>query len=207
MSAIQAVVFDIGNVLIRWDPQGFYDARIGLAARQALFAAVPLEAANLAIDHGAPFYATIADLAAEHPAYADQIMLWHDEWLTMASPAIEASVQLMQGLQAQGVACWALSNFGEDTFEIAQQAYPFLDDFDGRVISGYLGVAKPDPAIYEALEEAAGLRGPALFFTDDRPENIAAAAARGWCTHLFHTPQGLADALQGHGLRIKGHSA
>lgn len=204
MSPIQAVVFDIGNVLIRWDPQGFYDARIGPAARQALFADVPLEAANLAIDHGAPFYATIADLAAEHPAHADQIMVWHDEWLGMASPAIDASVQLMQRLQAQGMPCWALSNFGEETFDIAQEAYPFLADFDGRVISGHLGVAKPDPEIYEALEEASGLRGPALFFTDDRPENIAAAAARGWHTHLFHTPQGLADALHGLGLCVQG---
>jgi 2-haloacid dehalogenase len=65
-------------------------------------------------------------------------------------------------------------------------------------------VAKPDPEIYEALEEASGLRGPALFFTDDRPENIAAAAARGWHTHLFHTPQGLADALHGLGLCVQG---
>jgi 2-haloacid dehalogenase len=196
----QAVVFDIGRVLIQWNPTGFYDREIGADARARLFAEVPLEAANLEIDRGVPFRATIYDLADAHPGWADAIRLWHDRWLEMASPAIDDSVALLRRLQAAGVPCWALSNFGEETFDIAETAYPFLSDFDGRVISGFVGAIKPEPEIYETLELASGLSGGQLFFTDDRPENIAAAQARGWHTHLFQDTAGLVQALLDHGL-------
>lgn len=196
----EIVVFDIGNVLIRWDPVGFYDARIGAGARARFFAEVPIEAANLEIDRGAPFRATIAALAEDHPDWAEAIHLWHDNWLDMASPAINETAAILRGLQARGVPCWALSNFGEETFEIAEDAYPVLTEFDGRVISGHIGTIKPEPEIYEALETAAEAAGARLFFTDDRPENIAAAAKRGWQVHLFDGPAGLARALAAHGL-------
>lgn len=197
--APQTVVFDIGRVLITWNPAGFYDRQIGAEARARLFHDVPLEAANLNIDRGAPFRDTIHALADEHPDWADAIRLWHDRWLEMASPEIPDSVALLRRLQAKGVPCWALSNFGEETFDIAVGAYPFLSDFDGRVISGHIGAIKPEPEIYETLELATGLSGGQLFFTDDRPENIAAAQARGWHTHLFQGAAGLAGALQDHG--------
>ena len=197
---VQAVVFDIGNVLIRWDPAGFYDARIGAEARARFMAEVPIEAANLDIDRGAPFRATLDALAEDHPAWADAIRLWHDNWLDIASPALEDSVALLHRLRDRGMPCWALSNFGEETFEIAEDAYPFLSDFDGRVISAHIGTVKPEPDIYEALENATGLSGAQLFFTDDRPENIAAATARGWRVHLFDGAPGLAHALAAAGV-------
>ncbi len=200
---VEAVVFDIGRVLIDWDPAGFYDREIGPDARARLFAEVPLEAANLEVDRGAPLRETIYALAAEHPDWADAIRLWHDRWLEMASPAIEGSVALMRALQARGVPCWALSNFGAEPFEIAEEAYPFLAEFDGRVISSHIGALKPEPEIFETLELAAEMSGAQLFFTDDRPENIKAAAQRGWRTHLFNWPDGLARALVDVGLLTK----
>ena len=196
----EAVVFDIGRVLINWDPAGFYDREIGPDTRKRLFAEVPLEAANLEVDRGAPFRETIYALAAEHPDWADAIRLWHDRWLEMASPAIGDTVALMHALQARRVPCWALSNFGAEPFEIAEAAYPFLAEFDGRVISAHVGTIKPEPEIYETLELASGLSGAQLFFTDDRPENVAAAQARGWHTHLFDGADGLARALVSQGL-------
>ncbi|MCM2562781.1 HAD-IA family hydrolase [Lutimaribacter sp. EGI FJ00015] len=196
----EAVVFDIGRVLIHWEPAAFYDREIGRDARKRLFAEVPIESANLSVDRGEPFRETIYGLAAEHPEWADAIRLWHDRWLEMASPAKDDTVALMRALQSRGVRCWALSNFGAEPFEIAEQAYPFLAEFDGRVISAHVGTVKPEPEIYETLELASGLSGASLFFTDDRPENVAAATARGWHGHLFDGAKGLAQALVAHGL-------
>lgn len=195
----EAVVFDIGRVLIHWDPVGFYDREIGAQARARLFDAVPLEAANLEVDRGAPLRDTIYALADAHPDWAEAIRLWHDRWLDMASPAMIDTVALFDRLRAAGVPCWALSNFGAETFEIAEGAYPFLAEFDGRVISAHIGAIKPEPEIYETLELASGLSAGQLFFTDDRPENIAAAQARGWHGHLFEGADGLARVLASHG--------
>ena len=181
----RAVIFDIGNVLIGWQPEAFYDGRIGEARRRAFFAEVPIQAANLEIDRGAPFLATLQALARAHPDWAAQILWWHDDWLAMVHPVIPETVATLHALRARGVPVFALTNFGAETFEIALGAFPFLRDFDHAFVSGQMGVIKPEPAIYAAVEAAAGIAPEGLLFTDDRPENIHAAAARGWQTHLF----------------------
>lgn len=118
----------------------------------------------------------------------------------MASPAIDHSVRLMAALQAKGVPVFSLTNFGIQTYVIAAERYPFLNAFDRDFISGHLGVIKPDQGIYEALEQSSGVAPDRLLFTDDRHDNIAAAAARGWRTHHFAGPQGWADRLVAEGL-------
>jgi 2-haloacid dehalogenase len=177
-----------------------FDAAIGPERRAALFAEVDLSGMNLDVDRGAPFKASVEAMAAKHPGWADEIRLWHDRWLDMASPAIDHSVRLMRALQAKGIPVVSLTNFGIDTYAMASQHYDFLTQFDRDFISGHMGVIKPDPAIYEKLEEALGLSGDALIFTDDGPANIAAAAARGWRTHHFTGAQGWADRLVAEGL-------
>ena len=95
---------------------------------------------------------------------------------------------------------FSLTNFGIQTYAIAEGRYPFLKAFDRDFISGHLGVIKPEPGIYEALEQGSGLSGAALLFTDDRIDNITAAAARGWQTHLFEGAAGWAARLVDAGL-------
>ena len=201
---IAAVVFDIGNVLIRWDPAVHYDRVIGEAARRALFAAVDLHGMNLAVDGGADLHHSVEALATRHPDHARDIRRWRDEWLAFVQGPIDGSVAILHRLRAAGVPVFALTNFGHAPLAMADAAFPFLRDFDRRFVSADLRLLKPDPAIYAAVETATGLPPGALFFTDDRPENIAAAAARGWRTHLFDGPQGLAAALQAAGL-LAGH--
>ena len=207
MTALLAVIFDIGRVLIDWDPPGFFDRAIGRPAREALFAEVDFETANLAIDRGAPFRDTIAALAGRHPGQADAIWLWHDRWIEMASPEIPGSVALLRALRARGVPVFALTNFGVGTFRVAEAHYPFFREFDRRYISGQLRLMKPEPAIYAHVEADCGLPPGALLFTDDRPENIAAAAARGWRTHLFDGPEGWAARLVAEGLLTPAEAA
>lgn len=204
---VEAVVFDIGNVLIRWDPEGFYDRKIGSDRRRQLFAEADLTGMNATIDLGADLRGAVRDLAAQHPDWADEIQMWHDNWLEMASPAIDPSVRLLRALRRKGVPVYALSNFGRETFRLAETNFPFLEEFDGRVLSGELGVAKPDPAIYAALEQMAGVTPDALLFTDDVAVNIAAAEARGWQVHLFDGPRDWAARLVRAGLLSESEAA
>jgi 2-haloacid dehalogenase len=198
--SVQAVIFDIGNVLLEWAPERFYDAEIGEARRRALFAETDLEGMNLEVDRGANFRDTIYAHAEKHPEWAAEIRMWHDRWIEMASPAIDRSVRLMAALQKKGVPVFSLTNFGVDSYDLAARHYPFLRAFDRDFISGHLRVVKPDPRIYEMVEAESGLAGPDLLFADDRTANIAAAAERGWRTHLFETPEGWAARLASEGL-------
>ncbi len=195
---IQAVIFDIGNVLIEWQPERFYDRVIGEARRKAMFAEVDLHGMNDKVDLGAPFTETIYDTAETYPAWRDEIRMWHDNWIELASPAIDLSVSLLRTLRAKGMPVFALTNFGIGSFDYAETQYAFLGEFDRRYISGHMKVIKPDPRIYEMVEEDCGLPPESLLFADDRPDNIAAAEARGWKAHLFEGPQGWGEALVNH---------
>jgi len=193
-------VFDIGNVLIEWRPEAFYDARIGPQARQRMWVETGIEAMNLAIDAGAPFLATVQALAARHPAWGAEILWWHDHWLDMASPAIDGSVAVLRALRAKGIPVFALTNFGTDTYALAESHYAFFAEFDRAHVSARIGAIKPDPAIYAVLEADSGVPPDRLIFADDRPENVAAAMARGWKGHVFSGWQGWAARLVAEGL-------
>lgn len=200
MTRPEAVVFDIGNVLMHWDPEGFYDRRLGEAGRRQLFAETGVEAMNAAIDAGAPFRATVEAHAAAHPVWSEHILCWYHNWIEMAAPRIEGSIALLRALRAKGVPVLALTNFGADTFAYALTQYDFLSEFDRAFVSGHMGVIKPDAEIYRQMEAATGIQPDRLIFTDDRPENIEAAAARGWRVHLFTGWQGWAERLITEGL-------
>lgn len=196
----RAVVFDIGNVLIEWQPERFFDRTIGADQRIAFFTDVPILDMNERVDTGENFFDAVAKMITRYPDWTDELTLWRDRWIDMASPAIDHSVRLFRALRRAGHPVFALSNFGIETLAIAQREYPFLEEFDRRYISGELGVSKPDAAIYERVEAECGVPAGQLLFTDDRHENVAAARARGWQTHLFDGPDGWAARLIADGL-------
>jgi 2-haloacid dehalogenase len=203
---IDAVILDIGNVLIRWDPEGFYDRRIGSDRRARLFDEVPLVEMNEGIDLGAPFLKTVTKTAEAHPGWHDEIMLWHDDWLGMTAPGDPRMVAMMRALRAKGVPVWALSNFGIETLALADVEYPILTEFDRRIVSGELGVMKPDPEIYGAVE-AQGVDPEHLLYTDDNPANVSAAEVRGWRSHLFQGADGWAVRLVAEGILTEAEAA
>ncbi|WP_299651916.1 HAD-IA family hydrolase [uncultured Jannaschia sp.] len=199
-SPVEAVICDIGNVLIEWQPERFYDREFGEARRRAMFAAVDLHAMNDRIDQGEVFRDVVYATADACPDHAEAIRMWHDRWLELAAPVIEHSVRLLRALRANGVKVHALTNFGVESFALAQENFDFLNEFDLTFVSGHMKVIKPAPAIYERVTERLGLPGNAILFTDDRAANIAAAEAMGWRTHLFDGPEGWARRLVGEGL-------
>lgn len=198
--SIEAVIFDVGNVLIEWQPERAYDRLIGEAKRKEMFAELDLHDMNNDIDKGSPFKETIYAFAEAHPKWRDEIRMWHDNWFDMAAPAIDHSVRLLRALRAKGVPVFALSNFGVENWPPAVQVYPVLGEFDREYVSGRMQHVKPGNRIYEMVEEDSGIEPDRLIFTDDRADNIATAHARGWKTHLFTSPQGWADRLVAEGL-------
>ncbi len=205
--AVELVIFDIGNVLIEWQPERYYDAVIGPERREAMFAEVDLHGMNDAVDRGGKFRETIYATAEQYPEWRDEIRMWHDNWIELATPAIDHSVRLLRALRSKGVPVHALTNFGIDSFDFAATHYGFLDEFDERFISGHLGVIKPDVEIYEIVEAGCGHAPGAILFADDRADNIAVARQRGWNTHLFEGPQGWADRLVAEGLLTASEAA
>lgn len=197
---IEAVVFDIGNVLIRWRPEAYYDATIGVNRRKEMFANVDLHALQDRIDAGEDFQETFYQAAEDHPKWRSEIRQWVDNWNDLAQPEIPHSVSLLHALRAKGVSVFALTNFGVGSFALSEQKYDFLRAFDKRYISGVMKVSKPDPEIYRRMERDCGVAPNQLLFADDRIDNINAAKARGWHTHLFTEPQGWAERLVSEGL-------
>ena len=197
---VEAVIFDIGNVLTRWQPEAFYDRVIGEARRKALFQAVDLHGMNLLIDAGALFRETIYDWALRYPDWGDEIRMFYDRWIELASPRIEGSIAVLRALRAKGVPVFALTNFGKYSFEEALPKLDFLAEFDRAYVSGRMGVTKPDPRIYAMVEADCGIAGDRLLFVDDKAENVVAAADRGWRVHQFETWQGWAERLVAEGL-------
>lgn len=207
MTRPEAVIFDIGNVLIEWQPERYYDRVIGEDRRRALFAEVDLHGMNEKVDLGGDFTQVIYDTAEEYPAFRAEIRMWRDNWLELAQPEIPHSVHLLRQLRAKGVPVFALTNFGIGSFDYAVPHFPFLDEFDRRYISGHMQVVKPDPQIYEMVETDCGIAPEKLLFADDRADNIAAAEARGWQGHLFETPAGWAARLVAAGLLTESEAA
>jgi 2-haloacid dehalogenase len=196
----EAVLFDIGNVLTCWQPEAFYDRVIGEDRRRKLFAEVDLIGMNIQIDAGALFRETIYDCADRNPDWAPEIRLWYDRWVELASPRIEGSIALLRALRWKGVPVFCLTNFGSHSYEEARTKLDFLNEFDREYVSGRLRISKPDPRIFQAVEEDCGIAPDRLLFTDDKAENVTAAARRGWRTHQFESWQGWAERLVAEGL-------
>ncbi|MFT4717034.1 MAG: 2-haloacid dehalogenase [Paracoccaceae bacterium] len=200
MTRPEIVLFDIGNVLIEWKPEQYFDTIMPVAERKRMFAEVDLHAMNDGIDRGGKFRETVFETADKYPEFRDQIRQWHAGWLCMATPAIPKSAALNSALRAKGIHTAILSNIGRETYQMAAVQYPFLADFDRHFISAKMGSIKPEPEIYDQVERTYNLPPDRLLFTDDRLDNINAARARGWKTHHFTDPDGWAHALVAQGL-------
>ena len=201
---ISAVLFDIGNVLIRWDRRNLYRSLIDDDAELDWFLdnVVTLEW-NAELDGGWPFADAVADLQARHPGHAALIAAFRDRWTETLGGAIDESVELLIALQANGVATYALTNFSAETFPLAQAHFPFLNTFAGIVVSGEVALIKPDPAIFLHTLERFGLAAPTTLFVDDSSVNIESARALGFADEHFTSAGAFGATLRALGLLPK----
>lgn len=197
----EAVVFDLGNVLIEWDRARLFSQLIPDAdeLRYFLDHVLTLEA-NRRLDEGTPLDRVAADVAAAHPEYRDVVLAFAERWRETIGDAIEGSVEILAELTGAGVPVYALSNWSDETFAIVEPDFPFLEWFDGLVISGREGVTKPDLRIFEILCERHDLEPHRVVFVDDSAANVEAALGLGFDAVLFSGPEELRRTLVDRGL-------
>ncbi|HXW39487.1 MAG TPA: HAD family phosphatase [Acidimicrobiales bacterium] len=196
-----AVVLDVGGVLVDWDPRHLYRRIFSDPAEMERFLAdVCTPEWHLQHDRGIPYEETIPALVAAHPDRAAEIRAWGDRFDEMYGGAIRGTVDLLAALRDRDVPSYASTNWGAESWARAKLAFPFLDWFDGALVSGEVGISKPDPAFYALLVERFALDPSRTFYVEDNEENLRAAGAAGFVTHHFVDPPDLAAALRDHGL-------
>lgn len=203
MTSIKHVVFDIGRVLITWDPEKPFRRLIPDVAERAHFLThVCSPEWNLEQDRGRSWPEAEALLIAEHPDYEANIRAYRQNWREMVTPEIPETVAILRRLIAAGMDVTMLTNFASDTFREAQILYPFLNETRGVTVSGDVKLLKPDPEIYRRHTEWFSLDPAATLFIDDSAKNVEGARAFGWQAVLFESPEKLRRDLSAFGLAV-----
>ena len=203
MSRPDAVVFDLGGVLVDWDPRHLYRQLFDDEQEMERFLTeiCSLEW-HVAHDLGHGIEESCNELATLHPEHAELIRAWAERSEEMVLGAIDGTVEILGELKDIGVRCYALSNMERETFPLRLERFEFLRWFDGHLISGLEGVVKPDPKIFELLLQRFGLEPTRTVFVDDSPVNVQAADAIGLIAIRFESPDHLRTELVGHGLEL-----
>ena len=203
---IKAVVFDLGGVLIDWDPRYLYRKLLtDEAAVEEFLATVCTPEWNAEQDRGRPFAEGVAELVERHPAHAAAIAAYSERWEEMLGGEIPGTVELLAELRAAGMPLYALTNWSAETFVIARERFELLSWFDGVLVSGEERMIKPDPAFFRLLLDRFGLAPEATFYVDDSEPNVAAARALGLDAVRFTGPEQLRRELAAR--RALGRSA
>jgi 2-haloacid dehalogenase len=193
---VAAVVFDIGGVLLDWDPRHLYRQLFDDPDEMADFLArICTTDWHRAHDLGTDITRSCELLARDYPQYAPQIMAWAQRGEEMISGQIDGTVAVLAELRAAGLPCFALSNMEAETYPVRRDRFAFMRWFDGAVISGIEGVAKPDERIFEIMVSRHGLDPRRTVFIDDSPANVAAAREMGFLAIRFVSPEELRNEL------------
>jgi 2-haloacid dehalogenase/putative hydrolase of the HAD superfamily len=197
----KAVIWDVGNVIVRWNPRALYSKIFDDPAECDRFLSdVCTMAWHTPTDCGVTFADNIAALSAQYPHYADQIAAWRGRWWEMFSGTIPETEAAIAAVHERGVAQYVLSNMSHETYDGTVAMSPAFAMMDGLVISGREGVMKPDPAIFTLTCERYDLTPGETLFVDDSAKNVEAARAVGLRAHHFTDPAALRPALVELGL-------
>jgi 2-haloacid dehalogenase len=199
-----AVVFDLGNVLIDWDPHPAIAAAVGddEAARFLASDDFDFGAWNHEQDSGREFEESERAAVARVPHWREHILSYRVNFDRSLIGEIAATVDVLRDLHAAGVRLLALTNWSAELFPVARRRFDFLELFEDIMVSGEERLAKPDPRIFELLTERSGLPPGACVFVDDKPENVEAARAAGLDGIVFFDDGTLREQLRERGLPV-----
>lgn len=206
--SIDTVVFDLGNVLIQWEPRALYRKIFGTdeSGMEYFLSEVCNTAWNEQQDCGRSWEDGIAAAIALHPAHAHHIKAYHERWDEMILGPINETVRILAQLREMNFRLLALTNWSAETFPIAQRRFPFLSWFDGIVVSGVERLVKPDPAIFKLLIDRYQLRPESTDFIDDNIFNVEASIAQGIHGIHFRSAPELAVNLRALGIALAGEA-
>jgi 2-haloacid dehalogenase len=198
---IRAVVFDVGGVLIDWNPRYLYRTMIPEEAEMERFLAeVCTPEWHSQHDLGASYEDTIPALVAARPEWEIEVRAWSERFVEMYGGIFDGTVALLRDLHGREMPLFASTNWGSESWAAIKVRYEFLGWFDGALVSGEIGIAKPDPAFFELLVETFSLEPSMTLYIEDNLTNLQAAAHHGFVTHPFVSPEALAADLLRFGL-------
>lgn len=199
----KAIVFDLGGVLIDWDPRHMYRTVFDDEAEMEWFLTeIATLEWNSRHDAGRKWEDGVALLSAQYPKHAGLIAAYWERWDEMLLGPITGTVEILAQLKEEGRALYALTNWSSQTFPIARERYEFLDWFEDIVVSGEEKVIKPDPRIYQILLERIERKAEDCVFIDDGTRNVVAARELGLDAIHFESPQQLRRQLTQRGLLV-----
>lgn len=197
----KAIVFDFGNVLLQWQPEQLFQRFFADAvATEAFMDEIGFAAWHLEQDRGRSFADAVAERTEKFPQYAEILAGYSAGYDHAIAGAIAGSVAILEKLKQANYPLYGLSNFPTEKFPLAYAKYPFFKWFDEIVISGEVGLVKPDPAIFHLLLAKIQRTAQECVFIDDVSANIASAQQLGFTAIQFHSPDQLAQALDELGI-------
>jgi FMN phosphatase YigB (HAD superfamily) len=200
--AARIALFDLGRVVLDWDPARLYRKIFGDAAEcERFLSEVCTMDWHRAHDRGASFAENASPLIAKYPQYESQIRAWGGRWSEMFDGYVNGTPRLIEHLFGREVPIYGLSNMPAETWPMMKEMFPLLARFRHVVVSGEIGLVKPEAAIFHYTRAQMGDPAPdEVLFIDDSPANIAVADALGYRTHLFRNAGALESALIVEGL-------
>ncbi len=197
-------MFDFGRVLIDWDPRYLFRKFFGQdeQAMERFIEEVGFYDWIHRLDSAGNYAEGVAEACAQYPQYCHLIQAYDQRYDETIVGAIEPTVEILRALKRAGYPIFGLSNWPTEKYAVVRPRYDFFDDLDEILISGQVGVAKPDPGIYLALLERTGRKAEQCLFIDDSADNIAAAHRLGFRTILYHSPEQLREALAAQGIAV-----
>ena len=203
MAKIRTVVFDIGGVLIDWNPRHLFRKVFESGEEMEWFLTnVCTYEWNVQQDGGKLFSVATAELQEKFPEYRDKIALYYGRWEEMLNGEISGTVEIFRRLKSAGMPLYALSNWSHEAFPVAYNRYDFMKLFDGLVVSGYEKLLKPDHAIYRVLMKRYNVNPAESVYIDDNKPNADAAAELGFNAIHFTSPEQLRIELNALGLNV-----
>lgn len=193
---MRSIIFDFGNVLVQWHPELVYGQYFGDEARAWWFLRHVTDLDwRQRIDAGESQDACIAELQERFPDYREAIALYRDRWREMLTDEVPGMRDLLRQLKGAGIPIYGLTNWSMETFPIARQQFPILQEIDRYVVSGAEGLVKPDERLFRVLLDRYGLRADECTFVDDNEANVEAACRMGMHGIVFSGAENLRKEL------------
>lgn len=184
-AAVDTVIFDLGGVLIDWNPRYLYRQLFDDEPAMERFLAEVCDGPwNEQQDAGRSWDEAVRVRSAEFPEHAALIAAYRERWDEMLRGPLHDTLAILHELRERGLRLYALTNWSQETFPLAFERYAFLQVFEGIVVSGEERMIKPDPAIFHVLLDRYGVQAERAVFIDDAPRNVVAAAKLG--LHALH---------------------
>ncbi|PPR56595.1 MAG: Alpha-D-glucose 1-phosphate phosphatase YihX [Alphaproteobacteria bacterium MarineAlpha4_Bin2] len=193
---INAFIFDLGKVIVDWNPRYLLQEIAPDKDRLEYLVEVVLDLEWFSkVDSGYPLSKAIEERSQIYPGYAMEMQTYVDRWPETISGLFDKTLKIVHKLHSAGFPLYVLSNWADETWARVEGDFKFLDYFDDIIISGQVGMAKPDKAIFELARNRFGVSPDKTLFIDDTPKNVEAARAVGFQAVVFVSPDDLCRKL------------